>query len=318
MAEALAVPGTEAFREYVLAGMCPFCGLGPYHVLATHVGRAHAVDGKELREMAGLCYHASITSPEYHSRRSVLASNQWENVAEKMEAARTERAGRPRNLSPAAKELNLRNLQLAHRPEIWEQVGRKNSESRIAAAVERDTAIASRYRDGATLKQIATEFDIATVTVRAALLRAGLWNEDGRARYHSSRRGKDDPVLVAGRKKHAERQRARSRALVEQLEGGATVQELAAQEGVTVKSMATRLRKNGADIPDGRTTKAIPMVTFACPVCGEETTKVASQVRANRKTSSAGPFCGLSCAAKYRMAQRGRDTSSRPPENTCL
>lgn len=42
------------------------------------------------------------------------------------------------------------------------------------------------------------------------------------------------------------------------------------------------------------------MVTFLCPTCGVEATKLARMVRHNRKLGRAGPFCGKLCAGKYR------------------
>jgi predicted RNA-binding Zn-ribbon protein involved in translation (DUF1610 family) len=48
---------------------------------------------------------------------------------------------------------------------------------------------------------------------------------------------------------------------------------------------------------------AAEQVTFACPVCGEMTTKAASKVRHNRKQGKAGPFCGKVCSRKYQVEQ---------------
>ena len=43
-----------AVREAITAQMCPFCGGGPYKVIAVHTNKSHGIDKWELREMAGL------------------------------------------------------------------------------------------------------------------------------------------------------------------------------------------------------------------------------------------------------------------------
>jgi hypothetical protein len=46
------------------------------------------------------------------------------------------------------------------------------------------------------------------------------------------------------------------------------------------------------------------MVAFSCPECGQMAERPAAQVRSNRKQGWAGPFCGMSCAGKYRQRTR--------------
>ncbi|MHA6764773.1 hypothetical protein [Streptacidiphilus sp. PAMC 29251] len=67
-------PTQEAIREAIAACLCPFCGRGPYKVLALHTGNRHGIDRHELRRLAGLVKHASICSPEYgDGQRTLLA-----------------------------------------------------------------------------------------------------------------------------------------------------------------------------------------------------------------------------------------------------
>lgn len=68
-----AAPSTEAVRKYVEAGVCPWCGKGPWKMLAGHVAKAHGVDRFELRELAGLLRGASVCDPAYSEERSALA-----------------------------------------------------------------------------------------------------------------------------------------------------------------------------------------------------------------------------------------------------
>lgn len=54
-----------AVRAAINAQTCPICGNGPYKVLAVHTNKAHGIDRRELREMAGLTSNDSICAPEY-------------------------------------------------------------------------------------------------------------------------------------------------------------------------------------------------------------------------------------------------------------
>lgn len=51
-------------------------------------------------------------------------------------------------------------------------------------------------------------------------------------------------------------------------------------------------------------TRTVTMLSFTCPECGQDCEKPASQVRSNRKQGWDGPFCGMSCAGKYRQRKR--------------
>lgn len=66
-------PGEEAIRAAVLEGMCPCCGLGPYILLARHTNAKHGIGTRELRDLAGLTYTASITPDDHQQKRSALA-----------------------------------------------------------------------------------------------------------------------------------------------------------------------------------------------------------------------------------------------------
>ena len=62
----------QVFRTIVLAGMCPFCDAGPFKIVAGHTNRAHGVDRKKLRDLAGLTFTASITAPDLHAEWSEM------------------------------------------------------------------------------------------------------------------------------------------------------------------------------------------------------------------------------------------------------
>jgi hypothetical protein len=54
-----------AVRTAIEAQTCPFCGRGPYKVLAVHTNKIHGVDRRDLRELAGLNGSARICAPEF-------------------------------------------------------------------------------------------------------------------------------------------------------------------------------------------------------------------------------------------------------------
>lgn len=57
---------TDALRQQV----CPFCGAGPFVVVAQHTYQKHGVTADQLREMAGMMLNESICDPTYSATRS--------------------------------------------------------------------------------------------------------------------------------------------------------------------------------------------------------------------------------------------------------
>jgi hypothetical protein len=57
-------------RAAVEAQLCPFCGKGPFTVVALHTNHAHGIDRRQLRDLAGLYYSASITPSEHRAERA--------------------------------------------------------------------------------------------------------------------------------------------------------------------------------------------------------------------------------------------------------
>lgn len=112
------------------------------------------------------------------------------------------------------------------------------------------------FGEGLLIKDIVERVGVSPPMVRATLKRHGLTNSRQKRRWRS--------LGPAQREAHLRRLQTASREAREQeasalvtrfAELGATyaaVHALAEQQGVTAKSMADRLRKAGADVPDGR------------------------------------------------------------------
>jgi hypothetical protein len=167
---AVSAPSEQAFRANVEAGICPFCGLGPYKALAIHTGKAHAVDRFQLREMAGLPYSASITSPEYHAERVALSKKQFEEGVtlrpEHMEAGRRKK----RKLSPAAIEMQRQKAQRSR--ELHPDSQRRATEASVAATAERMRPEYERVVE--VYEQVVAERGMAYGSVTETARRLGL------------------------------------------------------------------------------------------------------------------------------------------------
>jgi len=102
-------PLPEAQRRAALAGLCPWCGRGPWRVLAIHTSKAHGVSRRELSDLIGVTYSTSICDPAYSQRCAERASTPPARI--------DGQSSKPRVLSEAAKELNRQKLATARSPE---------------------------------------------------------------------------------------------------------------------------------------------------------------------------------------------------------
>jgi ROS/MUCR transcriptional regulator protein len=108
-------PSEEAVRRAVEALMCPWCGKGPFKLLARHTNAAHGIDRNELRDRAGLCYNASVSSPDLSAQRSAHARKLQEEG--KLLSGPSGTRNARRKLSKAAQALNLQKLDAARDPD---------------------------------------------------------------------------------------------------------------------------------------------------------------------------------------------------------
>lgn len=170
-------------RDCIEAQICPWCGGGPFKVLATHTGRSHGVDGKELRELAGLTKYSSICAPDHAAARAEALSGKKLPDHAYGEGQRKRRklseAGRAAQRAKAAK------VSQADR----ERAARISGDKQLAANAEKYAEMERLFAQGVPPAQIAEIVGMRPPTVIRALKRAG--------------------VYVDGRKRRWERERAR-------------------------------------------------------------------------------------------------------------
>lgn len=233
----------ENVRTFVEALMCPFCDKGPFKSVAGHTTIAHGIDGKELRDLAGLPYNAVITSPDLHAE-NVRRGKRVDTG--KMRAKANPRAKRV--LSEAAKETNRKKLAAVHMRgvEASADLAKEAYRDRIALV---EPAIRRGVRDGKRFKDIARELGVATATVGRYAKALGLG--DGR-KYQAHHNG---DIALANAARQMALQQRRDKDILEWNESAQTwevVVSMAQKRGVSTVAMASRLRKLGADLADGR------------------------------------------------------------------
>jgi ribosomal protein S27AE len=90
-----------------MAGICPFCGRGPFQVLAGHTQKVHGVDRFELRELADLTYSTSILDER---TREAFSARAKARLAAGIPLPTNDGARKKRRLSPAGKRIAAEKL----------------------------------------------------------------------------------------------------------------------------------------------------------------------------------------------------------------
>lgn len=260
--ETISAPSTEAMAASVEANICPFCAAGPYKSLGLHTHRAHGVSAAELREMTGL-ERVCSEQLSIDSRTRLEHRSDFEDLQVKATAASVE----------------ARAFEVAHAASM---------KLRGAVQAERDPIIAERAAGGERLIDIASDFAISVRAVRDSLARTQ--TKPTLARTNEERRER----LAEGRSKAAATRARRSRedaedrvARFQELGGGwSAMHILAAEVGVSPKSMTAYLRSAGIELPDGRAVTAlrnggVPAGTpnLACRGLGDEDVALARALR---------------------------------------
>ena len=100
-------PSVEATRRAVMAGICPFCGRGPFLVLAGHTQKVHGVDRFELRELADLTYSTSLLDER---TREAFSARAKARLATGVPLPISNGVRKKRRLSPAGKRIQAEKL----------------------------------------------------------------------------------------------------------------------------------------------------------------------------------------------------------------
>lgn len=219
-------PSETAILAAIESQTCPWCGAGPYKMLAGHTNKAHGVDRQELRRLAGLDSRSSICAPERSedARKHLTSRN--------MDGSLSKKGGQ------AAAERGIHFL------------GSQTRVAKLASANRlRDAAILSDYHAGLGREEIARRNATGTAVVARVLAAAGI-KENGRRRAALKRDTSD--MLKAS---IAATQRLSKEKVARYAELGsnwAAIHQLSAEYAVSAKSFAALMRKHGAHVPDGR------------------------------------------------------------------
>jgi len=248
-ANATSPPSRKAMRRCIDAQICPWCGAGPFLVIALHVNAAHGIDRVELRELLGVTKTAHIADPAHsEERRARLKGIPVPHLKPK---------GGPRRYSAAGLAVQRAKLDAARSPEQARAAGRAAGDRILQANVTKHQEAQRLFRDtDMTLAQIGGKVSLHPRTVREVLRRAGIEIPDARAeRSKRAARMNPDQLARANAAWRAQASTARMALLAEYIAAGSTygaASALAERHGVSAKSMRARLRAAGAVVPDGR------------------------------------------------------------------
>lgn len=104
----------DAIRAATQRGMCSWCDRGPFKSLASHTNKAHGIDRREIRALAGLTMREPVASEDFRQRcrdralredRGNSESARRGLIAARSASRQYTEAGR-RKLSRVAQELN--------------------------------------------------------------------------------------------------------------------------------------------------------------------------------------------------------------------
>lgn len=235
------------WQEAVRNGVCPFCGSGPFVVVAQHVRHAHDMNRREFRDLLGVFYSESICDPAYSA---ALAARSRAAFREGRTGIHPYTPGTKKHLSSAAIALQKAKADRVT-SDVRASSGAALSAKHRAVTRDRDERIVRRVRAGEQYVVIARDERVATTTVRAIARRHGA-PSDARATYWASRRGQRHENLERGRETFRRNRAVVAEARVRRFMAGETPESLAAEEGISVKSMRAALKRSGVILPDGR------------------------------------------------------------------
>lgn len=259
-----AAPSAQALREFIQAQACPWCGKGPFTMLAGHTQRQHGVSAAELRRMAVLNKDAPLCSPDLsQTHREARQGRQlpekaYENLRKRREQGLTIQ------LSEAGRASHRNKLAKVRTPEARAKMGRTLSRRMREASAEVHAEVVRLADEPLTRRQVAQRVGLSPDTV------SRIWREHGIRADERQGRPDTSPLmsrmdeqaaqdlrerLARNREKYHERQRQESLALAtEFIRRGSTLaalKEMAAERGISGKSLGWRIKKHGAQMPPG-------------------------------------------------------------------
>lgn len=197
--------------------VCPFCGEGPFVVVASHVYRMHGITARDLRNMLGLYASKSICDPAH----SAYCRDR---------------------LTDPDKQLVLRDA--------WMVADRSRK-------ADRDAAVINAVKAGQPLTAIARDAGIKSLgVIKEIVRRHGEDDADLRPVAGRRKRGERPDWLVKGTATANERSKAKAAErlapIAARWEAGESIRSLALERGIATGELARQLRAAGHPVPDLR------------------------------------------------------------------
>lgn len=121
----------DEMRGAVLRGDCPFCGRTGFRCIASHCQKAHEVKSRELRDLLGITWVASICSEELHNKLRELHKDKTPSALGKPDGPRRLSIQGRANISASAAKWSV-NVPREVKAAAGRKGGRKNK-GRVAS-----------------------------------------------------------------------------------------------------------------------------------------------------------------------------------------
>lgn len=232
-------PSEDAMRSAIEAQVCPWCGAGPFKMLAGHTSKNHGVSTKELRLMAGMRWNESVCSPETSSssKRNLLERDDWVDMRTRGAMA----SGTSKASPPEVREKRIR---------LFKETQKKKFEAIVAT---RDPEIVAMVSRGEPRYEIAEKFGLSVAHVGRIAERSGA-KSDGRTSRGVRRKGErlHESAYEFAQKKKEETLKARSEQWANTSGSYSDLVRMSESLGIPAKTLRQYFKTNGLPVPDGR------------------------------------------------------------------